>query len=338
MGPESRDLELSLVIPLYNASATIGAVVDEIHAVSSQVRFEIVLVDDGSADATEQICRDLMQRYPDTIVLLRLSRNFGEFAAVMAGIQHAAGSFVVTMDDDGQHPPAEAMRLYQAIRLRGDDVVYGRYRTKEHGPLRNLASWSYNLLATILLGKPADLYLSSFKIMNQFVIDAIKSQQNTPSYIDGLICRTTQRVSQLEVEHRPRLDGRSNYTLRRLAYTWASSILSFSVLPLRAASLLGLVCSMLSAPLLVFLIIDTVWITPDVTFGIPTVACLMVFFASVQLLVLGVFGEYLSRLYVSGSPPYVVREHHGPIRNDKVHPKQRLNASALPPPAAPPFR
>lgn len=301
-------LELSFVIPVFNAGRTIGKVVDEIHAACTAISYEIVLVNDGSGDDTESECRRLAAEN-SSVVLVQLARNFGELAAVMAGLHHATGSYVVIMDDDGQHPPHEALRLYDAIRARGDDVIFGRYESKAHTADRNFASWLYNAVATILIGKPWDLYLSSFKIMSRFVVDAIEGYDNAPPYIDGLILRTTNRISQLDVEHRPRLDGESNYTIGRLAYAWIGMLLGFSALPLRMAGLLGLACSTLSAPMLVFFIVDKLWITPNMTFGIPTVLCLMMFFSGIQLLILGIFGEYLGRIYVAraGSPRFVVR-------------------------------
>lgn len=301
--------DLSFIIPVYNASRTIASVVDEIRSVCRALRFEIVLINDGSTDDSESVCRQLAEQHPETIVFLQLARNFGEHNAVLAGLPQARGNYVTVLDDDGQHPPTEALRLYEAIRQRGDDVVYGHYITKQHGRLRNLGSWLHNKLATRMLGKPHGLYLSSFKIMNRFVVDVLAHQPHAPPYVDGLIFQTTQRVSQIDVSHRKRLEGESNYSLRKLVTTWLGIFLSFSVLPLRAAGILGFTCALLTGPLLVLIVINKIWIDPELTFGIPTVLCTIVFFAGVQLLILGVFGEYLGRSFATrpDRPQFVVR-------------------------------
>jgi undecaprenyl-phosphate 4-deoxy-4-formamido-L-arabinose transferase len=301
--------DLSFVIPVYNASRTIEAVVREIVSIGGELHTEIVLVNDGSADDSEEICRRLAEEMPDTVVFVQLARNVGEYSAVFAGLSHCHGEYVAILDDDGQHPANEALRLYDAIRAQGVDVMYGRYAVKRHGRLRNLGSRVHNQLATWMLNKPQGLYLSSFKVMNRFVVDALNDCDNAPPYIDGLIFRITQNVGEILVTHRERFAGESNYDLRQLASLWFGIFLDFSNLPLRLAGLAGFGWVVLSSLLLILIIIDKLWIGTEIAVGIPTVLCVIVFFGGVQLMIMGIFGEYLGRVLMArfASPRYVVR-------------------------------
>ena len=153
-------MELSFVIPVYNGGRTVGRVVEEIQEQFREVPHEIVLVNDGSVDDSEATCAALSERHPD-LVFVHLARNFGEHNAVLAGLNHSSGEYVAILDDDGQNPPGEVRRLYAAIRAGNHDVVYGCYRVKHHSLFRNLGSWFNDRMATLMLKKPRDLYLSA---------------------------------------------------------------------------------------------------------------------------------------------------------------------------------
>lgn len=311
--------DYSIVIPVFNAGASLGPLLHEIAAVFAAQSYEVVLVNDGSADDSEMVCRALQARAPDSIRFIQLARNFGEHNAVLAGLRHCTGTYAVVVDDDGQHPPAEALRLLQALRASKHDVVYGRYLAKHHSRIRNLGSWLTNWMATLLLQKPADLYLSSFKAVNRFVIDQVCQFHGPSPYVDGLIYRITRRIGQLDVTHRDRSHGQSNYGPRKLVSLWLDSFLNFSILPLRLAGIIGVLGSGLSAMVLVAIVVDRSWFNTGITQGIPTVIVLMAFFAGVQFLILGTIGEYLGRLFLdrTGSPQYVVRYVMGADANDR---------------------
>jgi undecaprenyl-phosphate 4-deoxy-4-formamido-L-arabinose transferase len=302
-------VELSFVIPVYNGSRSIGGVVERILELYADLEFEIVLVNDGSEDASEVSCRKLQAAHPQRVTFVNLAKNFGEHNAVLAGLGHARGAHVAVLDDDGQNPPSEVRRLYAAIREGDFDAVYGRYVVKHHSFFRNLGSRFNDRIATWMLKKPRDLYLSSFKILNRFLVDEITQYRGAFPYIDGLILRTTRNISQIDVEHRERQDAGSNYTLRRLFLLWLNMFLNFSIAPLRLAALCGVVTSLTSVVLLVAIVVDKLYVNPNLTVGLPTLLVVVVFFAGVQLLILGMIGEYLGRLFLdhSRSPQFVVR-------------------------------
>ena len=301
--------ELSLVIPVYNGRNTIGPLVEQIVKIFGSTSFEVVLVNDGSSDDSESVCAELTRRFPQNVTFVHLSRNFGEHSAVLAGFAQSRGKYIAVMDDDGQNPPEEVVRMLDEIKRKNYDVVYGHYIQKRHSWFRNLGSRFNDRIATLMLHKPRDLYLSSFKVMNRFVANEITKYRGPYPYTDGLIYRVTRNIGQIPVEHRETLGGASRYTLRGLIRLWLNMFLNFSIKPLRLSIYVGLLTSCLSVLALIFIFIDRLWITPNVTLGIPTVLGTIVLLSGIQLMILGLVGEYLGRLYLdqTGTPQYVVR-------------------------------
>ncbi len=160
---------------------------------------------------------------------------------MLTGWRHARGAHIVNLDDDGQNPPAEAMRLWQEAKRTGLDVVFGWYAEKQHSLFRNLGSKFTNRMTDWALDKPQGFYLSSFRCVTKFVADQVVGYAGPYPYIDGLILQVTQRIGSIEVRHEPRRAGESTYTLRRLVRLWLSAWINFSVLPLRVATVLGLI-------------------------------------------------------------------------------------------------
>jgi len=301
--------ELSFVIPVFNSAQSVGAVVDEIVNSVQELEYEIVLVNDGSSDRSEEVCRDLAQQYPEKMTFVHLARNFGEHNAVLAGLHQADGNYVAVLDDDGQHPVAEALRLYEYIKQEGLDVAYGHYRVKKHSPLRNLVSAMNDKMANVMLKKPQEIYLSSFKVMNRFLVDEVCKYRGAFPYIDGLIFRATQSIGQIDVEHRERQAGASTYTWKKLFLLWLNMFLNFSIRPLRLAALAGVFMAGVSLLSLIAIVVDKLWISPNVTMGVPTILITIALFSGVQLIILGAVGEYLGRVFLdqNGTPQFVVR-------------------------------
>ena len=263
--------ELSFVIPIYNGSRSISPLVERIQAIYASKAFEIVLVNDGSEDDSEMVCAKLAEKFPQVVTLVQLSRNFGEHSALLAGLSQSHGRYVAVLDDDGQNPPEEIAPMLEELK-RGDyDVVYGHYIDKQHSWFRNAGSRFNDRVATWILGKPKNLYLSSFKVMNRFLVDEIIKYRGPYPYSDGLIYRTTRRIGQIPVEHRSSTGAPSRYTFRKLVRLWMNMFLNFSIAPLRLSVYVGLLTSCLSVVALIFILIDKIWITPGVTVGIPTV-------------------------------------------------------------------
>ena len=227
----------------------------------------------------------------------------------MAGLWHARGEYAVVMDDDFQNPPEEVGRLVDHAIRRGYDIVYTHSPVKHHHWLRNLGSRLNDRVANFMLDKPRHLYLSSFKCLSRFLVDQILRYRGPYPYIDGLALRCTRNIGTLEVRHEPRREGRSNYTLRKLLRLWLNMFVNFSVMPLRVSTVVGLACSVLGLGLGVEVLVERL-LRPDIPVGWASVLMPVVLFSGVQLVMLGLLGEYLGRLFLTENqtPQFVVRE------------------------------
>ena len=303
------ELALTFVIPMYNAASTIDAVVREIESFDIPGGHEVVLVDDCGGDNTLEVCRRLAASARIPITVVAHARNFGEHNAVLTGWRHARGRHLVNLDDDGQNPPREAVRLWQHAVATGQDVVYGHYEVKRHSGFRNFGSWLTNRMTDWALDKPHGFYLSSFRCVSAFIARQVITYAGPYPYIDGLLLQVTQRIGSIEVKHIARQAGQSTYTLRRLVNLWLSAWVNFSVLPLRVATLLGLVVG--AAGLVAIGGVALLWFQnrgPDYGWGWLMSALLI--FSGTQLVLLGLIGEYIGRMFlaVNQRPQAVVRE------------------------------
>jgi glycosyltransferase involved in cell wall biosynthesis len=301
------ELALSVVIPVYNGADSVGELVNALEALDIPGGHEIVLVNDGSPDNSLAVCRELVARAKIPITLVDHARNYGEHNAVMTGLRHTRGAHVINMDDDLQNPPEEVIRLLLHAQKTGADVVYTYYDERHHAKWRNLGSEFTNWVAAFVLDKPKGLYLSSFRCMSALVVREIIRYEGPFPYVDGLILQVTQKIDRLLVSHLPRAVGRSNYTLRRLLRLWMSMFVNFSVMPLRISTLTGFALSVIGGLGGLAAIVEALFFSPPAGWASLFVAVLLL--SGVQLMILGIVGEYLGRLYltVNRKPQSVVR-------------------------------
>lgn len=299
---------LSIVIPVFNGAKTIERLVNELATLQIDGGVEVILVNDCSPDKSWEVIQHIISSAPLRVIGIDLARNFGEHNAVMAGCGIASGNFIINIDDDFQNTPAEVERLYRyALANSQLDVVYTFYSRKQHSFMRNLGSNFNNAVANVLLDKPKWLYLSSFRCINRFLCDRILIYTGPYPYIDGLILENTQRIGRLQVEHAPRAEGTSGYTLRKLVRLWLVMFVNFSVMPLRFSSVIGLIFSAAGFLMAVYAVVDR--FTNDTPEGWASIVSVILVFAGIQLLILGLIGEYLGRLYLmqKGKPQFSVR-------------------------------
>ena len=306
--------EVSIVVPVYRSEHILPELVQQVAAAMHQAgmngRFELILVNDASPDNSWGAIRDVA----DKLVFVKgicLARNVGQHNATMAGLNEAAGQIVVIMDDDMQHPPQTIMSLVAAVQS-GYDVCYTKYVGRRHPLWKRLGSWFNDRVATFLLGKPRGLYLSSYKALCRRVVQEMIRYDGPYPYLDGLILDATQSITSVPINHRPRYGGKGNYGLRRSISLWLKMATSFSIVPLRIASLAGLTLAAVSAAMMVAVVVKKL-LHPETPAGWASMVTIVLFMGGMQLLCLGIIGEYLGRAYLklNRKPQFAVRERTG---------------------------
>ena len=309
MGDNNKTL-VSFVIPCYRSQDTIRGVVCEIRetmAALSPYDYEIVLVNDGSPDNTFEVISELALS-DSHIVAVDLAKNFGQHAALMSGLNNSSGDIVVCLDDDGQTPACEVGRLLERLESDDCDVAMAEYGHKQHSAFRNFGTKLNNLMTEIMLGKPRDLSMTSYFAMKRFVVDEMLNYKNCFPYLDGLILRCTRRIRTVPVEHRAREVGSSGYTLGKLFSLWMDGFTAFSVKPLRLASIFGALTAFAGFIYTIVIVINY-FVGSDIPIGWSSTVALQLIIGGIILLVLGLIGEYIGRIYmcINSAPQYVER-------------------------------
>lgn len=291
-------MNLSFIIPVYNSASSMDKLLKVFEGVPEHIKFELILVNDSSPDGSGEIIRKHLENLPYPTLYLELSHNYGEHNAVMAGLNYAKGDFIITMDDDMQNPLSEAIKLYEETKRSGNDVVYSQYHQKKHSTFRNLGSQFTNKLQCWTTNKPKNLYLSSFRCLRNSLVKKVTQYQGPFPYIDGIILQHTCKIGTLYVEHKAREEGESGYTLKKLIRLWMSTLINFSVLPLRIATFVGFTLSIASFVGIVAILIEYFGcgVHPE---GWTFLAIVVLLFAGVQLISLGLLGEYIGRIYLT---------------------------------------
>jgi undecaprenyl-phosphate 4-deoxy-4-formamido-L-arabinose transferase len=303
-------LLISVAIPCYRSKNTIAPVVRDIRNAITAVPgydYQIILVNDYPEDETFSVIRDLCQQ-DEKIMGINLSKNFGQTAAKMAAIPYVKGDVLVYMDDDGQHPPEGILPLVEKI-AEGYDVVYAYFKEKKHSGFKKITSKMNSKLAELNGTKAKGVHISSFYALSRFAIDSY-ANYNSPfpamgGYLNSLTCKTTE----IEMPHRDRIAGQSNYTFKKLMKLWLNGFTNFSVIPLRFIFFVGMVIAFFGF-LFGFGIIVAKLLNPQVAAGYTSTMAVLLFLGGLILLALGFTGEYIGRIYmtVSNMQQYRVRE------------------------------
>lgn len=304
----------SIIIPVYRAAGCLPELYDRLTAVLEGIcaEYEIIMVDDASPDDSWDVMRGLQGRDP-RVKIIQQMRNFGQHKAILCGMQYARGEFIVTMDDDLQHPPEEVPKLIEAIRSDDNlDVVSGAYEVKQHSWFRNIGSQAVNAVMSYVFNKDSNLKFTSFRIMRRNVVRSILRHRVDCPRISQMLLVTTDRIANVSVIHDPRGHGRSGYTLRRLVADALDNILSNSSLPLQVVSYVGFACSFLSVVLGVYYLHKYLFVGVGIA-GWTTIVLLILFFFGLLFFSLGVVGEYLIRILRESkrSPRFVERQRIG---------------------------
>ncbi|MBE5867388.1 MAG: glycosyltransferase family 2 protein [Lachnospiraceae bacterium] len=302
--------KVSFVIPCYRSEHTIGHVIKEIDDTMQELNrfeYEIILVNDCSPDGTFLAIRKLCEE-KKYIKGINFAKNFGQHAALMAGLRHAQGDYVVCLDDDGQTPADEVGKLLNKLE-EGYDAVYASYGHKKHSLFRNLGSRVNDWMTRVMLGKPKELFISSYFAVQRYIVDDMIRYENSYPYVIGLVLRATKNITNVPVQHREREEGRSGYTMKKLLGLWFNGFTAFSVKPLRIATCIGIICAGAGFAYGIYTVIKK-FVNPNVPLGFSSMMAAIVFLGGMVMVMLGLIGEYIGRIYISmnNSPQYVIRE------------------------------
>ena len=310
----------SIVIPCYKSSKTIRKVVEMTMQEMDRLdrrEYEFVLVDDCSPDDGETMAAlmGLVRDYA-CVKVVELAKNAGQHNAVMAGLNEGSGEVFIAMDDDMQTHPSQLGKLLDEFD-KGYEIVYGYYEHKEHSKFRNFGSYVNYMTVRILLKKPKDLKTSSFWVIRKFVRDYAVEYKSAYTHLQGLFLRTTRNISSVPIQHFKREVGTSNYTLKKLIKLW-SNILGFSIVPLQMATYTGFFFSLIGILAAIGVIILK-FVRPATYIGWPSMMATICFFSGLNLMFMGIIGEYVGRIFLgmSKNPQYVVRQVHHKDASDE---------------------
>lgn len=303
--------KISFVIPCYGSEKTIEPVVNEIEeyvSLRKEYDYEIIAVNDSSPDNVLSVLKALAAENKK-LKVIDLARNFGKHSAVMAGFSLVQGDYVVCLDDDGQCPMDRLWDLLDPIINDEADYTMAKYEKKKQSAFKNFGSSVNSLMSHILIDKPKDMNFSNFKAMKRFVVDEMVKYNNPYPYLEGLTLRTTRSIVTIPMEERERIEGQGHFTLRKSLSLWMNGFTAFSVKPLRIATVIGIICALIGFIFGVVVIIRK-FVNPDIAMGYSSTMAVLLFIGGIIMLMLGLIGEYIGRIYISlnNSPQYVIRD------------------------------
>lgn len=303
---------VSVIVPVHNGEATLVELVTRIRKALIAVAqpLELILVNDGSHDGSWRVITTLAEQHPE-VRGLNLMRNYGQHNALLAGIQRAQHEVIVTLDDDLQHPPEEIPKMLSKLD-QGYDVVYGMPERRNHNLRRNISSRILKSVLKVTPGAEMASHSSAFRAFRSVLRQGFEDFRGEHLSIDVLLSWSAAKVTRISVDHHARREGESGYTLRRLVILAFNILTGYSTLPLRFASAMGLLTSLLGLAMVLYAVLRRLLQTTYVP-GFAFLAAEIALFAGMQLFALGVIGEYLAQLHSRsmGKPPYVVREEVG---------------------------
>lgn len=302
--------KISFVIPCYRSENTITSVINEIISVVKQreeYTYEIIAVNDCSPDNVYDVLKEICEKNTN-IKVVDLAINSGKHAALLAGFAHVTGDIIISMDDDGQCPVNCLWELIAPLEC-GYDMAMAEYPKKVQSGLKNFGSKINDFMVRTLIGKPKGMVFSNFSARKKFVCDELIKYNNPYPYLEGLTLRTTKNIAFVPMEERMRISGTSGYTLKKSLKLWLNGCTAFSVVPLRMATILGLIFSVIGFVATLFIVIYKL-LNPAMLAGYASTITVILFVGGIIMMLLGMLGEYVGRIYISinNSPQYVIRQ------------------------------
>jgi len=301
-------IEISIVIPVYNSEDNLVELCHQIFDALNNVKYEVLLINDQSKDNSWSIIKQICTEYKQ-VIGINLRKNAGQDNAIMAGLNYVKGNFIVIMDDDLQHSPYDIISLYENCIKNYTDICFGNFKRLKQAFWKNLGSWLNGKISEWLLDKPKNIYLSPFKIIRREVTDEIIKYTGPYPYIDGLLLSVTNSMIQINIEHHKRFKGKSNFNLPRSISVFLKHVTTFSVTPLRIASIIGIITSITGFVLIPYYLYEYLF-NYNIVEGWTTLVILLLIIGGLILLSLGIIGEYLGRSYlnINKKHQYIIKE------------------------------
>jgi len=300
--------ELSIIIPVFNSGDNIAELSRQIMDALKDISFEVIFINDGSRDNSWDVIKKVAAEN-EKIIAINFRRNFGQDNAILAGINQATGNYMVIMDDDLQHSPYDIAKLYNKCK-EGYDVCYAHFPEKKQRIWKNFGSWLNGAFAYWLLKKPKGIYMSPFKVIKKDVAKSLLQYPGPFPYIDGLILDFTNNLTFVEVEHYKRHKGKSNYNFFRSFAVFLKTLTSFSVIPLRIATIIGFISAFTGFITAIYFLIKYLTITYYEVEGWTSLIVTLLIIGGILLMSIGLIGEYLGRMFLTlnKKPQYSIGE------------------------------
>lgn len=301
---------ISIVIPVYNEQDNLENLYQRLTSVMDTFdkAYEIILTNDGSRDHSADILNTLHQRRPEIIRVIHFNGNFGQHMAIMAGFERARGDIIITLDADLQNPPEEIPKLISAVE-QGHDYVGGIRKNRQDTWFRRYASKLNNYLRFKITKIRMTDQGSMLRAFSKNLIDLMVAANESSLFIPALGYSLAANPTEIEVEHSPRAAGESKYNLYRLLRLNFDLMTGYSVVPLQAFTMFGMLCSLLSTLLVIYMILRRLFIGPEAQ-GLFTLFAILFFLISILIMGLGIVGEYIGRIYqeIRKRPRYLIKE------------------------------
>lgn len=302
--------KISFIIPCYGSEKTVGKVIDEIIDVVKQKKsysYEIICVNDRSKDHVLDVLKDIASKNHN-VKVISFAKNMNRPSAVMAGLKYSSGDYRVILDDDGQCPMQNLWQLLEPLE-NGADVSMAKYPERKQNPFKNFGTAMNKAMTRFFLNRPKDLEFTNFMALQSFIADEIVKYDNPYPYLTGLLLRSTANFANVKMEERKRISGSTTFSFRKMLDLWLNGVTAFSITPLRISTFVGIICAIIGFVYGLVLIIQKLS-GVDIAVGYSSIVAILLFIGGVIMIMLGIIGEYIGRIYISinNSPQYVIKE------------------------------
>lgn len=303
--------KLSFIIPCYGSEKTVGIVIKEIDEIVSKNRkydYEIIAVNDHSPDNVWNVLKEIAKTN-NKVKLINLAKNMNRPGALMAGMSKVTGDYIILMDDDGQCPMENLWDLIKPLE-EGHDVSIAKYPTYKQSIFKSFGTIVNRKMTEVIMGKPKDLSFTNFSALKRYIVDEIIKYKNPYPYMTGLLLRTTSDIVNVKMEERERITGSTNFTLKKMLSLWINGFTAFSIKPLRISTVIGFITAAIGFVYGIYIVIHKLFIHTNIAEGYSSTMAVMLFIGGIIMMMLGMIGEYIGRIYISinNSPQYVIKE------------------------------